>query len=80
MSLALVAEPVRLLVGSQSRLVERNRLGQGHPQGVQVRLLGESPPAPHPGVYLDRLGFVSTHRCRDWKGQATQAERSKGLS
>ena len=26
------------------------------------------------------LRIVSTHRWRDWKGQATQAERSSGLS
>ena len=26
------------------------------------------------------LRLVCTHRWRDWKGQATQAERSSGLS
>ena len=26
------------------------------------------------------LRIISTHRWRDWKGQATQAERSSGLS
>ena len=47
----------------------------------------QRPARPQLGVRLHRLGekliqwrFVSTHRCRDWKEQATQAERSSGLS
>ena len=55
-SLALVAEPVRLSVRSHLRLVERDGLGQWHPQHVQVRFLGEGQPAPHPDVDLHRLG------------------------
>ena len=35
-SLALVAEVIGLASGPDLRLIERVRLGQGHPEGVQV--------------------------------------------
>ena len=55
-TLALVAEAVRLPAVSKLRLVKRDRLGQGQPQGVQIRLLGEGQSVPHVGVDLHRLG------------------------
>ena len=38
-TLALVAEPVSLVARSQVCLIQHDRLGEGHPQGMQVGLL-----------------------------------------
>ena len=45
-TLALVSEPVPLPAFPKLRLAERDRLGQGHSQVMQVRLLGEGQPVP----------------------------------
>ena len=62
-TLALVPEPVSLSVVSQAHLIESDGLGQGHPQGVQVRRLVQGQPTPQPVVEWSPVGEYSTP---DW--------------
>ena len=51
-SLALVAEHVSRTIWPKGRLVQRDRLGEGYPQRVQVGSLLQGQPVRHPCVDL----------------------------
>ena len=82
-----LAEPISLLVGFRVSLVKREGLCHGLLLEVQVRLLAKARPfgilASTFTASVNNSGyrhFVSSQRWRDWRGQATQGERPRGLS
>ena len=91
MSLALVPNPSHCLLdsGLASSSVRASATGLCHGLllEVQVRLLAKARPfgilASTFTASVNNSGyrhFVSSQRWRDWRGQATQGERPRGLS
>ena len=82
-TLALVPEPVSLSVVSQAHLIEGDRLGQRHPQHVQVRRLVQGQPVSQPGVDKERrngrMRWFGKRRGKNGGNQQSRDHRAETL-